>query len=85
MNINVSGGNTRRDNGTISLYSGYSDCRIRGTNTCDVLLMENNSIVGVFDTGITSSGRSFVRRNVIVGFSKISGNPVQDFENIKMV
>ena len=86
INVDVSvSGTTRRTNGQISLYDGYGNCRLRGTNTCNELLMENNAIIGVFDTGVTSTDRSFIRRNVIVGFDKISGSPVQDYENIKMV
>ena len=45
--------------------------------------MENNNIIGFFDTGMTVTNRAYIRRNTIVGFSKLTAGDLQDVDNLK--
>lgn len=83
IDLNVVNGNTRRTNGLISIYDTPVNSRFRGANTGLALNMENNNIVGFFDDGMTITNRAYVRRNTIVGSSKLTAGDLQDVDNLK--
>lgn len=83
LNLNIVTGNTRRNNGRLTIFGCYGNNKLRGTINCIDAYLENNTPIDIYDTGLICSNNAYIRRNVIRGFNKIQANSVQDLDNIK--